>query len=88
MAIVRKTITLTDKQDNWIKAQIEEGNFTNESEYIRDLVRRDLQQHSTFLATKTAIMEGIESGISELNSTPKDVMEASIKRIEAKKKGN
>lgn len=41
MATVRKTITLTDKQDDWIKSQIKNGGFTNESEYIRDLVRRD-----------------------------------------------
>ena len=40
MATVRKTITLTDKQDSWIKAQIDAGHYTNDSEYIRDLIRR------------------------------------------------
>ena len=28
-------------QDRWIKAQIEAGHYTNDSEYIRDLIRRD-----------------------------------------------
>jgi len=41
MDTVRKTITQTSKQDAWIKAQIERGDYTNDSEYIRDLVRRD-----------------------------------------------
>ena len=41
MGTVRKTITLTDRQDQWIKAQIAAGHFTNDSEYIRDLIRRD-----------------------------------------------
>ena len=41
MATIRKTITLSDSQDAWIKAQIARGAFTNDSEYIRDLVRRD-----------------------------------------------
>jgi|GEM_PF-455190 putative addiction module CopG family antidote len=41
MAAVRKTITLTDMQDSWIKAQIDAGHYTNDSEYIRDLIRRE-----------------------------------------------
>ena len=38
MGTTRKTITITDQQDEWIKAQIEGGDFTNDSEYIRDLI--------------------------------------------------
>jgi antitoxin ParD1/3/4 len=38
MGTVRKTITLTDKQDDWIKAQIDAGHYTNDSEYIRVLI--------------------------------------------------
>ena len=45
MATVRKTITLTDQQDDWIKSQVERGDYTNDSEYIRDLIRR--KQEST-----------------------------------------
>ncbi len=35
MGTTRKTITVTEQQDQWIKAQIEGGGFTNDSEYIR-----------------------------------------------------
>jgi len=41
MGTKRKTVTITDNQDNWIKSQIKAGGFTNDSEYIRDLIRRD-----------------------------------------------
>jgi antitoxin ParD1/3/4 len=61
MATVRKTITLTDKQDKWIKAQIARGDFTNDSEYIRDLVRRDQEQNAKIQALRKAIQEGIDS---------------------------
>jgi putative addiction module CopG family antidote len=44
MATVRKTITLTDQQDDWIKAQVEGGHYTNDSEYIRDLIRREQER--------------------------------------------
>lgn len=33
MTTIRKTITLSDTQDAWIKAQIARGAFTNDSEY-------------------------------------------------------
>ncbi len=65
MTTVRKTITLTTKQDQWIKAQIAAGGFTNDSEYIRDLLRRDQEQNAKFLVLKAAIQEGLDSGISD-----------------------
>ena len=65
MGTIRKTITLTDKQDGWVKAQIASGDYTNDSEYFRDLVRRDQEKNAKFLALKEAIQEGLESGISE-----------------------
>lgn len=64
MATTRKTITLTEQQDQWVKAQITSGDYTNDSEYFRDLVRRDQQQNTKFLALKRAIQEGLDSGVS------------------------
>ena len=40
MTTVRKTIVVTSKQDAWIKAQIAKGGYTNDSELIRDLIRK------------------------------------------------
>ena len=62
MATVRKTITLTDQQDNWIKAQIEGGHYTNDSEYIRDLIRREQERSLETEAIRSALMEGEASG--------------------------
>lgn len=81
MGTVRKTITLTDKQDKWIKAQIARGDFTNDSEYIRDLVRRDQEQNAKFQALKDAIREGIEGGESE-KSVP-EIMDEVDARLKA-----
>jgi antitoxin ParD1/3/4 len=59
MATVRKTVTLTDAQDDWIKAQVASGDYTNDSEYFRDLIRRDQEKAS---ALRAAIDEGLTSG--------------------------
>lgn len=62
MGTVRKTITLTDKQDAWIKAQIEAGHYTNDSEYIRDLIRREQERSAEIEAVRAALVEGEASG--------------------------
>ncbi len=62
MATVRKTIPLTDQQDNWIKAQIEGGHYTNDSEYIRDLIRREQERSAQVEAVRAALIEGEASG--------------------------
>lgn len=62
MGTVRKTITLTDKQDGWIKAQIDAGHYTNDSEYIRDLIRREQERSAEIEAIRAALIEGESSG--------------------------
>jgi len=81
MGTTRKMITLTDKQEQWIKAQIAAGEYTNDSEYIRDLVRRDQEENAKFLALKQAIQEGLSSGVSDRSVT--DVMEEVEARLSA-----
>lgn len=62
MGTKRKTITITDNQDNWIKSQIKAGEFTNDSEYIRDLIRRDQTSQADIEVIRAALVEGEESG--------------------------
>lgn len=62
MSTVRKTITLTDQQDDWIKAQIAAGQYTNDSEAIRDLIRREQERQAQVQAIRAALIEGEESG--------------------------
>ena len=67
MQTVRKSITFTEQQDNWIKLRVQNGDFTNDSEYIRDLVRKDQQQNMNLMELKNAIDEGLQSGRSTLS---------------------
>lgn len=62
MSTVRKTITLTDQQDNWIKAQIHAGHYTNDSEYLRDLIRREQERVGQLEDLRVALIEGEQSG--------------------------
>jgi antitoxin ParD1/3/4 len=79
METVRKTITFTKQQDQWIKAKIAAGQFTNDSEYIRDLVRRDQEKNAEIEAIRAALIEGEQSGMS--TRAPDDIRKAVQKRL-------
>lgn len=65
MGTIRKTITVTDQQDDWIKAQIQAGGFTNDSEYIRDLIRRDQARDAEIESVRAELLLGEASGEPE-----------------------
>lgn len=62
VSTTRKTITVTEQQDDWIKSRIAEGEFTNDSEYIRDLIRRDQATRANIETIRAALIEAEESG--------------------------
>jgi len=65
MATVRKTITLTEQQNAWIAAQIAAGRYTNDSEAIRDLIRREQARSAEIESVRQALIEGEQSGEPE-----------------------
>lgn len=65
MSVARKTITVTSQQDAWIKAQVERGDFTNDSEYIRHLIRQDQAREAEVAAIRNELILGEESGDPE-----------------------
>lgn len=73
MATVRKTISFTDQHDAWIKSRLASGDYATDSEYVRDLIRRDQQANQKFQVLKKAIQEGLDSGISDRGV--KDIMQ-------------
>ena len=65
MATVRKTITLTEQQDAWIAALVDAGSYTDDSEAIRDLIRREQQRGQEIEYLRHALIEGEQSGTPE-----------------------
>ena len=65
MGMQRKNITLTEQQDDWVKSQIESGHLGKDSEYIRDLIRKDQQAKERLTMLRQALLEGESSGESK-----------------------
>ena len=65
MKTVRKTITFTDKHDAWIKEKIDAGHYTDDSEYIRELIQHEQERTSEIEVIRAALIEGEASGEPE-----------------------
>ena len=76
MAMVKKSITVTDQQDSWIKSQIETGHFGNESEVVRELIRerqiREQESESEIAAIRAKLIEAEQSGFTD--QSPEDIL--------------
>lgn len=81
MATVKKSISLTDQQAEWIKAQIAKGHYNNDSEIIRAAIREKQEREAGIEAIRAAIIEGEESGMSD--RTPMEIVAAAKKRLKA-----
>ncbi len=79
MAMVKKSITITDQQNEWIKAQIAKGNFGNESEVFRDLIRKEQSQAAEIEAIRAKVMEAEKSGFS--GQMPEEIRQAAQERL-------
>jgi antitoxin ParD1/3/4 len=67
--MVKKSISVTDQQNDWIKAQIESGHYGNESEVVRELIReRQLREQETQAeveAIRAKLIEAEKGGFTD-----------------------
>lgn len=64
MGMVKKSISVTAQQAGWIKAQIASGDYGNESEVVRDLIRDRMSREVEIASIRAALIEGEQSGRS------------------------
>ena len=55
-------ISLPDPMKAWVEAQSRDGVYSNASDYVRDLIRRDQERKKAVAELQAAIDEGIASG--------------------------
>lgn len=78
MSMQRKTITVTEQQNIWIKSQVDSGEYGNDSEYLRSLIRHDKDYRHKIELLRSALMEGEKSGVSDRSMT--DILNDAKKR--------
>lgn len=58
-------VSLPDQMKQWVEAQAETGRYSNASDYVRDLIRRDQERARAFAEIQTLVDEGEASGESD-----------------------
>jgi antitoxin ParD1/3/4 len=77
-------VSLPDPMKDWVEAQARSGRYSNASDYVRDLIRRDQERAAKLAELQKLITEGIASGVS--GRSMEEVLEAA--RQEAAKQAH
>lgn len=57
-------ISLPDALKSWVEAQTRTGRYSNSSDYVRDLIRRDQERSGKIAQMQALVEEAEESGVS------------------------
>lgn len=74
MALIKKSITITDQQEAWIQAQLETGNYASDSEIIREAIREKQARMTEVERVRHALIaaeQGVQQGFIQ-NELPGD----------------
>ena len=55
-------VSIPDPMKAWVEERTRDGSFSNTSDYVRHLIRRDQERSRAVAQIQAAITEGIESG--------------------------
>lgn len=55
-------VSLPDPMKAWVEEQTRDGNFSNASDYVRHLIRRDQERARAVAQLQAAIGEAMQSG--------------------------
>ncbi len=65
--MVTMNVSLPEPMKNWVEQQAETGKFSNVSDYVRNLIRKDQEYSVKHKELQKLITEGMESGICHLS---------------------
>ncbi len=77
-------ISLPDQMKAWVEAQTEGGRYSNSSDYVRDLIRREQIKAEKIANMQRLVDEARAGGISDM--TMADIRAEALSRIAARRK--
>ncbi len=63
--MIRKTISMPDEMESWVRTRIKSGQFNNDSEYFRVLVRGDKEKEMAKQQLTTLLQSAENSDVSQ-----------------------
>ena len=58
-------VSLPDPMKTWVEAQARTGRYSNASDYVRDLIRRDQERAAKVAHMQRLVTEALDGGMSD-----------------------
>ncbi len=65
--MIKKSITVTEQQEEWIQGQLASGHYASESEIVREAIREKQMRATEIERIRAALIQAEEGGFSNLN---------------------
>jgi antitoxin ParD1/3/4 len=75
-------VSLPDPMKDWVEAQSKTGRYSNASDYVRDLIRKDQERSDKVAAMQRFADEGLASGLGERSKD--DLFDAARSRLKSR----
>jgi antitoxin ParD1/3/4 len=72
MAMIKKSITVTDQQESWIQAQMATGHYGTDSELIREALREKQMRLAEIDIIRAKLIAAEQSGF--IDKTPDEML--------------
>lgn len=67
MPMVKRTYSITETLDQYVKHRVESGEYASDSEYLRELIRRDQVENREIAYIRARLIKAEESGFTSKN---------------------
>jgi antitoxin ParD1/3/4 len=58
-------VSLPDPMKSWVEEQTRNGRYSNASDYVRDLIRRDQDRQNAIAELQQMVTDALASGVSD-----------------------
>lgn len=58
-------VSLPDPMKSWVESRSKDGRYSNASDYVRDLIRRDQEREGAIAELQMLVDDGLNSGVAE-----------------------
>ncbi len=73
MPMVRKTYSITETLDQYVGQRIKSGEYATDSEYVRELIRRDQEENREIAYIRSKLLKAEQSGF--INQSKEEMLE-------------
>ncbi|MDK4742457.1 type II toxin-antitoxin system ParD family antitoxin [Rhizobium sp. CNPSo 3464] len=73
-------VSLPDSMKDWVEAQAKTGRYSNASDYVRDLIRRDQVRSDKIAAMQRFVDDGLKSGVG--NRSKDELFATAVARVD------